>query len=105
MQRLFATVSSATCALAILLAVTSTASTPVFARGGVHGMARGAGIPHRAEAGTGRTARIGIGRGVATRQVTPQLNAIPAPLPEPQQAPIINGPLTSNGLPSMGNGL
>jgi hypothetical protein len=99
MQRHFATVFSATCALAILLAVTSTASTPVFARGGVHGMARGAG------AGTGRTARIGIGRGVETPRLTPQLNAIPAPLSEPQQAPIINGPLTWNGLPSMGNGL
>jgi hypothetical protein len=33
------------------------------------------------------------------------LNAIPAPLPEPAQAPVINGPLTSNGMPSMGNGL
>jgi hypothetical protein len=30
---------------------------------------------------------------------------IPAPLPTPAQPPVINGPLNSNGMPSMGNGL
>ena len=30
---------------------------------------------------------------------------IPAPLPPPPQPPVINGPLTPNGLPSMGNGM
>lgn len=30
---------------------------------------------------------------------------IPAPLPQPAQPPVINGPLNPNGMPSMGNGL
>ena len=39
------------------------------------------------------------------RVPTNHLNRIPAPLPPPAQAPAINGPLTPNGLPSMGNGI
>jgi hypothetical protein len=36
---------------------------------------------------------------------TNHLDRIPAPLPPPAQPPVINGPLTPNGLPSMGNGI
>jgi hypothetical protein len=39
------------------------------------------------------------------RVPTNHLNRIPAALPPPAQAPAINGPLTPNGLPSMGNGM
>jgi hypothetical protein len=39
------------------------------------------------------------------RVPTNHLNRIPAPLPSPAQSPAINGPLTPNGLPSMGNGM
>jgi hypothetical protein len=39
------------------------------------------------------------------RVPTNHLNRIPAPLPPPEQPPIINGPLNPNGLPSMGNGI
>jgi hypothetical protein len=100
MQRLFVMVFSVTCVLAMLFAVTSViASTPGFARGATHGMARGAGV------GIGRRASLGIRRGAGVRQMTPRPNAIPTPLAEPAQAPIINGPLTPNGLPAMGNGL
>jgi hypothetical protein len=108
MQRLFAMMLSVTFVFATLFAVISAIGiTPVLARGTAHSIARGAGagIAHVAGAGIGRRGRVGIGRGVAARQVTPRLNAIPAQLPEPAQAPIINGPLSSNGLPSMGNGL
>jgi hypothetical protein len=99
MQRLFATLFAVTCLII--------GSTPSFARMGGPGIARGAGIgiSQGAGAGIGRRGGIGIRRGAGVRQMTPRLNAIPAPLAEPAQAPIINGPLTPNGLPSMGNGL
>jgi hypothetical protein len=36
---------------------------------------------------------------------TDHRSRIPAPLPTPAQPPVINGPLSPNGLPSMGNGI
>jgi len=63
--------------------------TPAFAAGmhsGVHGI---------------RGARVEPPQRVPNMQ-----NRIPAPLPEPTQPPVINGPLSPNGmLPPMGNGL
>jgi hypothetical protein len=97
MRRLFATMLAVTGVICVI------GSTPVFARGIGHeagaGIARGAGVGVR----TGTGARIG--RGTGFRQMPAMQNRIPAPLPTPPQAPIINGPLTPNGLPSMGNGL
>jgi len=52
-------------------------------------------------------AHIGL-RGIAHGSI-PRIPAyhsrIPAPLPSPPQPPVINGPLTPNGLPSMGGGM
>jgi hypothetical protein len=92
MQRLFATVFTVTCIIG---------STPGFARSGAPGIARGTGIAH-VGAGVGHRVGAGIGRGAGLRQVPGLQNRIPAALPPPPQAPIINGPLTPNGLPSMG---
>jgi hypothetical protein len=104
MQRLFATVFAVTGVICLL------GSTPGFARGFGHGA--GAGIGRGAGVGIGRGAGVGIrrgmgggmGRGAGLRQV-PVQNRIPAPLAAPAQAPIINGPLNSNGMPSMGGGM
>jgi hypothetical protein len=101
MQHLFGTAFAVTC----IIGSTVIGSTPGFARAGAPGMVRGAGVgmEHGAGAGMGGRARIGIGRGAAVRQMPARPNPIPAPLSEPAQAPIINGPLNSNGLPSMGS--
>jgi hypothetical protein len=45
----------------------------------------------------------GIGPGAPIRQAPNMQGRIPAPLPPPSQAPVINGPLNSNGLPPMGS--
>jgi hypothetical protein len=46
------------------------------------------------------------GARVAPPPTTPDMQSrIPAQLPEPARPPAINGPLTPNGMPSMGNGL
>ena len=76
MKRLFAAVFAMACVVGI--------STPGFARGpasGIHGFARGS---------------AGLSRMPALQ------NRIPAPLPPPAQAPVINGPLSPTGLPPMG---
>jgi hypothetical protein len=78
MQRLLAAI--------LLAAACVVAATPGFARGGVGGFAHAAGH--------------GFGRGSVPLFVEPppQMpaleNRIPAPLPSPSQAPIINGPLS-----------
>jgi len=57
--------------------------------------------------GSAPAAHIGS-RGIAHGSIsrTPAFRSrIPAPLPPPAQPPVINGPLTPNGLPPMGNGL
>ena len=81
MKRLFAAVLAVACIMG---------SNPSFARGG---LAHGAGFAH----GTGRgnfvrnpTTLLG---NPAPRMPTFQ-NRIPAPLSEPAQAPIINGPMS-----------
>jgi hypothetical protein len=93
--------------VALLVVTGIIGAMPSFARAGAAGIVRGAGIgvSHGAGAGIRRGAGVVIRQGGAVRHLTPRLNAIPAPLPEPAQAPVINGPLTSNGMPSMGNGL
>jgi hypothetical protein len=94
MQRLFVLVFGA--ALVI-------GSTPSFARGGGLGMGRGAGAGIARGMGprVGNRVRGGIGRGARIRMPA-TTNPIPSPQAGPAQAPIINGPLNSNGLPSMG---
>ena len=60
-----------------------------------------------AAGGFAPTSHVGS-RGIANGSIprTPAFqNRIPAPLPPPPQPPVINGPLTPNGLPSMGNGI
>ena len=54
----------------------------------------------------GGRAHIHIGGRVGHfHQIHPLRNRIPAPLPSPAEAPVINGPLNPTGLPSMGNGI
>jgi hypothetical protein len=88
MQRLFAAVLAVTCVVG---------STPGFARGGfAHGpgLAQGAG-------------RGGFGRNPSALLAVPSPrmpafeSRIPAPLPTPEQAPIINGPLSQPALRGM----
>jgi hypothetical protein len=67
------------------------------ARGGSHGGSPGG------TTGSGVHLR---GTRVAPPPSVPNMQSrIPAPLPEPARPPAINGPLTPNGMPSMGNGL
>jgi hypothetical protein len=75
-------------------------STPGFARAGA-----GPGIGRGMGPGIERGSGLGIGRGAGLRLMRPRHNPIPAPLPEPAQPPVINGPLSPSGLPPMGNGL
>jgi hypothetical protein len=113
MQRLFSMVLAVTCVTTVLAVTSVVDSTPGFARGAGHGMGRGGGVGisrgagvgiRGMGAGMGRTTGAGIGRGAGTRQMPAVENPIPGPLSSPAQAPIINGPLNSNGLPSMGGG-
>ena len=81
MKRLFAAVFAMACVVGI--------STPGFARGPASGITPGTGP--------------GFARGSAGLSRMPALqNRIPAPLPPPPQAPVINGPLSPTGLPPMG---
>jgi hypothetical protein len=74
MQRVLAAVLAVTCVLA---------STASFARGGA---GRGA---------AGLAARNpSVLFGAPTPPTAPRANPIPAPLPPPAQAPVINGPLS-----------
>jgi hypothetical protein len=73
MQRLFA---------AILAVVCIIGSTPVLARGGGHGAGRGAFV------------RNPVIVGSPAPQMPAFENRIPAPLPAPAQAPVINGPMS-----------
>jgi hypothetical protein len=78
MQRLLA---------AILLAAACTvAATPGLARGGAFGFARGAGH------GFERDPTLRLAE--PPPQAPALENRIPAPLPPPAQAPVINGPLS-----------
>src|SRR5262245_16585012 len=77
-------------ALVLTLVCVVGSSHPGFARGGGGG-AHGSGL------GLGRGAR-----GVPPPPTPSLQGRIPAPLPSTPLAPIINGPLNSNGLPSTG---
>jgi hypothetical protein len=82
MQRLFAVVLAVTCVVA---------STPSFARAGLaHGSGRG---------GFARNPTTLLG--APAPQMPVFENRIPAPLPPPAQAPIINGPLSQPALRGM----
>jgi hypothetical protein len=77
---------------AVLCAVTYLAgSAPVFAAS--------------AQRGAHRSRPVIVQESHVPPVPTDHLNRIPAPLPPPAQPPVINGPLTPNGLPSMGNGI
>jgi hypothetical protein len=84
MKRLFAAVCAVACVVG---------STSGFAAGG---------------SGVGRESRTGIVNGsgfggVQGSGIRAQQNRIPAPLPPPSQAPVINGPMSQNPLlPPMG---
>ena len=80
MQRLFAVVLALTCVFA---------STASFARGGFApgGVGHGAG-------GGGFVHNPSVLFGGPTLPTAPRANPIPAPLPPPAQAPVINGPLS-----------
>lgn len=58
-------------------------------------------------AGTHTRGTVGMGRLQAEPPppVPNMQQRIPAPLSAPARAPTINGPLSPNGLPSMGNGI
>jgi hypothetical protein len=93
MRGLFAAVFAVACVTYLI------GSTPGFAQGrGGHGP--GAGVARGAGAGIG--ARFPGGR---FRQAPNMQNRIPAPLAAPPQPPVINGPLSPSGLPSMGLGV
>jgi len=70
-------------------------------RGGGHGGGLGGGSGNVMN-GFARGTGSGIGRGARFRQIPALQNRIPAPLPPPPQPPVINGPLSPSGLPSMG---
>lgn len=77
---------------AVLAMASVVGSTPGFARGG---FAHGAGFAH----GSGRGGSVNnpaiLFGGVPAPQMPTFQNRIPAPLPPPPQAPIINGPCSS----------
>ncbi len=83
MQRIFAAVLAVACVVG---------STPGFARGA------GSGFAHGPDAGFARAAPIFV-------DPPPQMpafeNGIPAPLPPPAQAPVINGPVSQPQLRGM----
>jgi hypothetical protein len=82
-----------------VLAATLVAGLVPASAAGAHGGGGGGGM------------RAGGFRGLGLRAPEPRLRVpnmqsrIPAPLPAPAQAPVINGPLSPNGMPAMGNGL
>lgn len=76
--------------LAVILALTCVVgSTPSFARGGGHGHGFGGGGLRRDP-----TTLLGA----PAPQIPAFENRIPAPLPPPAQAPIINGPVSQPAL-------
>src|SRR5258708_5893275 len=81
MKRVFAAVLAVACVVG---------STPGFARGG---FAHGAGFAHGS--GRGGFVRNPALLGASAPQMPAFENRIPAPLPPPPQAPIINGPCSS----------
>lgn len=88
--------------LAVALAFGATMpATSALARGGAGG---------GAHIGGGGGGHIGGGRagahfGPRFPQPPATPNQVPAPLPSPPQAPVINGPLSPSGLPAMGGGI
>jgi hypothetical protein len=70
--------------------------------------AHGGGSPGGGTVGGGR---VGGGVHIRGTRVAPppsvpnMQSRVPAPLAEPARPPAINGPLSPNGMPSMGNGL
>ena len=91
----------------IMKPIFAAAVTAAFIVGLTPASAAGA---HRGMLGSGHGMRSGHGiRGLSVDRplrVPNMQSRIPAPLPAPAQAPVINGPLTPNPmLPPMGNGL
>lgn len=80
--------------VAVVLAAGLTPASAAGARGG------GGGGTH-----AGNVSGMHGLRAAPTQPVPNLQSRIPAPLPAPAQAPVINGPLNPNGMPSMGNGL
>jgi hypothetical protein len=96
MQRLFAVVLALACVVG---------STPGFARGLGHAGLGHAGLGHVALGQAGNGGFVPGLTDAPTPQMAPVESRIPAPLPPPEQAPVINGPMSQpafRGLTGLG---
>jgi hypothetical protein len=90
--------------IAMVAVVLAAGLTPASAAGMHGGGGAGGGGMHVGGTHAGVSGIRGLRAAPTPREPNMQ-SRIPAPLPAPTQPPAINGPLNSNGMPSMGNGL